>query len=232
MVLRADNGTFLTQSSDVGISEREFVTSVFLKQADEALAWKQVTEYEKAKIINDNAALDIDKLDANYLTELETVIGQVPNIINDKGLTSDEALAHQEWFPYWGQEGAEIGKKVPSGFRFRYKEENGDAVLLYETIQGHVLSSEWIPGIATASLYKIVSATHAGTIEDPIPYQQGMAIEQGKYYTQDGNLYYGILTSTTGYPNDLDGLFTLVQKINMEADNGGVSAAPSVSELL
>lgn len=52
------------------------------------------------------------------------------------------------------------------------------------------------PGSGTQSLYEEINETHAGTLEDPIPYNSehdplfsGMELEEGKYYIQDGITY-------------------------------------------
>lgn len=216
MLLKANNGRYLTQSQDVPVEERIFKTHIALGTTAEAVQWKEVTEAEKAAIINQATVLGVDNLDAAYLTQVETLIGQIPQVINTKELTANEALAHKEWYPYWGEEGAEMGKEVPAGFRLRHRAEGEEEDTLYEVVQKHTLQADWVPGVETASLYKVVSATHAGTKEDPIPYQQMMAIEQGKYYTEDGILYVGILTTQTGYPNKLSELFTLVEKVEEE----------------
>ena len=41
----------------------------------------------------------------------------------------------------------------------------------------------------TESLYSKICKTHAGTLDDPIPYSGNMALESGKYYMQDGKVY-------------------------------------------
>ena len=46
-----------------------------------------------------------------------------------------------------------------------------------------------MPGIDTAALYTRIDETHAGTLEDPIPYSGNMALENQKYYSQDGIVY-------------------------------------------
>ena len=213
MRLRADLKCYLTQQADVEVEKREFHESVYLRKAEDALKWRQVTEAEKAKLLAAGTVLGVANLDADYLTQVETLIGQIPQVINSKGLTASEALAHKEWYPYWGEEGAEMGKEVAAGFRLRFREEGEEEDSLYEVVQGHALQPDWKPGMGTASLYRKVDASHTGTQDDPIPYEQGMAITQGLYYTQGGKLYVGILTTATGYPNDLGELFTLVREV-------------------
>ena len=45
------------------------------------------------------------------------------------------------------------------------------------------------PSIYTASLYTEINETQAGTLDDPIPYNNNMALEAGKYYVQGGATY-------------------------------------------
>lgn len=67
------------------------------------------------------------------------------------------------------------------------------------------------PSKDTSSLYELICEDHAGTTEDPIPYNErldpdflGMTLVQGKIYTQKGALYECI--EGTGIPvyDDLD----------------------------
>ena len=37
--------------------------------------------------------------------------------------------------------------------------------------------------------YAVINETNAGTKEDPIPYSGNVALESGKYYSQDGVIY-------------------------------------------
>lgn len=132
-------------------------------------------------------------------------------MMNSVSLTASQALEMQVLFPIWGEKNAEFGKEVEIGFRLRVVE--GESDTLFEVIQKHKLQADWKPGIETASLYKIVEAEHAGTLDDPIPYVQGMAFEKDKYYEQYGVIYLCILTTVTGYPNDLKDLPTIVQEV-------------------
>lgn len=52
------------------------------------------------------------------------------------------------------------------------------------------------PSIDTAALYEEISESHAGTMEDPIPYNNNMELVEGKYYSQDGVTY--LCTHSTG----------------------------------
>ena len=48
--------------------------------------------------------------------------------------------------------------------------------------------SAWEPENAPA-LWTEICETHAGTLDDPIPYSGNMALEAGKYYSQSGAVY-------------------------------------------
>lgn len=49
-----------------------------------------------------------------------------------------------------------------------------------------------------ASLWEQIDEAHAGTIEDPIPYNENMTLESGKYYSQEGQTY--LCSRNTDYP--------------------------------
>lgn len=77
-----------------------------------------------------------------------------------------------------------IGQTVELGFKFRYNDELYKTIQASLTIQGH-----YPPGTGTESLYTKIDILHLGNKYDPIPYSGNMALENGKYYTQDGVIY-------------------------------------------
>lgn len=112
--------------------------------------------------------------------------------INTYDLSPSEALQVKDRYPEW-----ETGINVKTGERYRVED------VLWECVKDHLTQDNWKPSTATLSLWKIVDAEeHSGTIEDPIPYKQNMALEFNKYYTQDGVLYLCIQAMTPG-PYDL-----------------------------
>ena len=54
--------------------------------------------------------------------------------------------------------------------------------------QAHTSQTGWEPENVPA-LFEEINETHAGTLDDPIPYEGNMALEAGKYYSQDGVVY-------------------------------------------
>lgn len=99
-----------------------------------------------------------------------------------QSLDDSTALTAPTFYPKWKDL---IGKTVEeAGFKFRY----GDK--LYKTIPPkHTFAAQWVPGVGTESLYTQINETHSGTLDDPIPYDGNMALEQGKYYIQDSVIY-------------------------------------------
>ena len=117
-----------------------------------------------------------------------------------------DALAVKGIYPAWK---SLIGKTVDkAGFKFTY----GDK--LYKTIpESHTFQSDWIPGNGTESLYTVIDEGHAGTLDDPIPYDGNMELTEGLYYSQDGIVY--LCTRSTGQPvyhalSELVGLYVEV----------------------
>ena len=134
-------------------------------------------------------------------------------VVNNKAisLSSNEKLDVKVLSPIWGQEGAEFGLSVDAGFCLRVVKDDTD--ILYEVIQPHTLSSEWEPGLSTASLYKVVDKEHAGTIGDPIPYFPPMEIFKDKYYIQNADVYKCTRDSGTPLSHNLKDLVGLYVEV-------------------
>ena len=103
--------------------------------------------------------------------------------INTYELTDKEALSVKELYPKW-KEGIEVNVGEKYGL-------NGK---LYQVVQAHTTQANWAPD-KQSSLWIEVSYS-AGTKEDPIvwntdndPFWQGMVLELGKFYIQNGALY-------------------------------------------
>lgn len=98
-----------------------------------------------------------------------------------QSLEDAQALTVKAIYPTWE---SIIGQTVRKDYKFQYADK------LYKTIQDNLLIQEqYIPGEGTESLYTVIDETHAGTEEDPIPYDGNMALENGKYYIQDETVY-------------------------------------------
>ena len=98
--------------------------------------------------------------------------------IQTMSLTDNEALKVKSMYPYWNEF---ISKSLTTGMKVQYNDK------LYRVRQDiAVVLENQPPSISTAALYEEINETAAGTKDDPIPYNNNMALEEGKYYSQDG----------------------------------------------
>lgn len=94
-----------------------------------------------------------------------------------QSLNNDEALMVKTLYPRWV-----AGKAYAAGCMVRW---NGN---LWKALQAHTAMAGWEPGNA-ASLWAQINEIHDGTMDDPIPYEGNMALEDGKYYMQNYTIY-------------------------------------------
>ena len=92
-------------------------------------------------------------------------------------LADETALTGVELFPMWA-----IGRAYATGDRVQHGGR------LYKCVQAHTSQADWTPD-ATPALWTKICESHAGTLTDPIPYSGNMALEAGKYYSQNGAVY-------------------------------------------
>ena len=120
------------------------------------------------------------------LTESEVSCMLIAQQINTLIVDDNTALRMTEFYPEWAAD---------TEYTIGYKaQRNGK---LWRCIQAHTSQTGWEPENA-ASLWTEICESHAGTLEDPIPYSGNMALESGKYYSQDNKVYR--CTRDTGNP--------------------------------
>ena len=120
------------------------------------------------------------------LTESEVSRMLITQQINTLTVDDNTVLRMKEFYPEWTADTEyTIGYKV---------QRNGK---LWRCRQAHTSQIGWEPENA-ASLWTEICESHAGTLEDPIPYSGNMALESGKYYSQDNKVYR--CTRDTGNP--------------------------------
>ena len=116
-------------------------------------------------------------------------------------LTDAEALTVKGVYWQW-VDLVKAGTTVDRGYRFRY----GDK--LWRTEQPkYTFVAHYVPGAqGTESLFSVIDESHAGTYEDPIPYDRNMEIYEGLHYIENGIKY--LCTRSSGQPlyNDLSAL--------------------------
>lgn len=141
-----------------------------------------------------------------HLTAEEVTAMLIKQQINALDVDDSTALRMVEFYPEWADL---IGKTVNKA-EYKFQHEGK----LYKTIpSNHTFQADWVPGVGTESLYTRIDDTHDGSKYDPIPYSGNMALENGKYYTQDGVTY--LCNRSTGNPvyNSLSELVGLYVEI-------------------
>ena len=188
-ILEPENGGYITQKEAVSIPETILSKKVFLAVNDSVDNYKEITEEEAEVIKQAQKELDpslyptaeenkIQKI--SFFNSVEKAIVSERNSINTLSLTDNESLKYKIFYPLWENL---IGTEVDAGFKFTYKDT------LYRVKQKHTLSLEWNPESGTESLYEEVNETNAGTLEDPIPYNNNMELEINMHYSQNGIIY-------------------------------------------
>ena len=120
------------------------------------------------------------------LTEAEVSRMLIRQQINTLSVDDNTALRMLEFYPEWASD-----TDYTAGYKVQ---RNGK---LWRCMQAHTSQTGWEPENA-ASLWTEICESHAGTLEDPIPYNGNMALESGKHYSQDGKVYR--CTRDTGNP--------------------------------
>ena len=139
------------------------------------------TQIETAIVQEWDVVKDTSPLTAEEVTRL-----LITQQINTLEVDDNTALRMVEFYPEWA---ADMAYTV--GYKVR---RNGK---LWRVVQAHTAQIGWEPENA-ASLWEQINETHAGTEDDPIPYDGNMALESGKYYIQDYTIY--LCTRDTGNP--------------------------------
>ena len=138
------------------------------------------------------------------LTTEEVTALLIKQQINTLSVDDATAVRMVAFYPEWAKDTA-----YTIGYKVQYLGK------LYKVIQAHTSQETWTPDI-TASLYTRIDEVHDGTKYDPIPYEGNMALENGKYYSQDGVTY--LCNRDTGNPvynklSELVGIYVEVIEI-------------------
>ena len=120
------------------------------------------------------------------LTAEEVTAMLIRQQINSLTVDDNTALRMTDFYPEWASDTA-----YPAG----YKVQHGGR--LWRCLQAHTSQAGWEPENA-ASLWTEICEAHAGTLDDPIPYDGNMELEAGKYYSQSAKTY--LCNRDTGNP--------------------------------
>ena len=125
-----------------------------------------------------------------------------------ESLTDEEALQCKELYEHW-----EADTWYDENKRLSYEGK------LYRVRQGHTSSALYPPGRqGSEALYVEVSEQGQGTKDNPIPYNNNMELEEGKYYIQYEVEYYCFRSTGTAVYNDLSALVNIYVNVVTEAE--------------
>lgn len=212
--LVAEEGKLLCRKSDGWVAGESVTLGYNYYEAGVGLSQPKMEtpdDYEEIPIPEDYEVKPIINQEKR-LARISELLDREKQEFKTLGLSAEQMLTHKAFAPKWGEDVKE-GDTVVKGDKFTY---NGR---LYAVLQDHTILAHYEPSINTASLYVEVTPDYTeggeeyGTLDNPIPYEGNMALENGKYYTQGGVVY--LCNRDTGNPvyhalADLVGQFVVV----------------------
>lgn len=191
-VIKADEGKLLIRKSDGWVAGEQVTLGYNYYEAGVALSSPRLEtpdDYEEIDKPEDYEAKPIIN-HVKRLKRAKELMAQNTKEMNTLELSAVEALEVVEWFPTWGvDEGFREGDTITKNTKFKYEGK------LYACLQDHTIMPHYYPSVNTASLYVEVTPEYndqgeeLGTLENPIPYEGNMVLEEGKHYSQDGVTY-------------------------------------------
>ena len=133
-------------------------------------------------------------------------MSQALTLAKSQALELDDARAIEvpALFPTWE---SRIGAAVEAGERLFHKGR------LWKVLQDHMAQADWMPDTTPSLFAEVAADQEQGTIDNPIPYNGNMALEEGKYYTQGGVVYLCIRDTVNPVYNDLSALVGLYVQV-------------------
>ena len=138
--------------------------------------YRELTAEEIAEIEEAQAVWEATER-TRPLTAEEVTAMLIKQQINTLNVDDNTALRMTTFYPEWA-----ANAEYTTGYKVQRSGR------LWRCLQTHTSQAGWEPENA-ASLWTEICETHSGTLEDPIPYNGNMALESGKYYSQDGKVY-------------------------------------------
>lgn len=188
--IKADEGKLLVRKSDGWVAGEQITLGYNYYEAGVALSNPKLEHPEDYMEIDKPEDYEVKPI-INHVKRLKRtkeLIERNTKEMNELNLSAVDALEVIEWYPKWGVDFKE-GDEVKKGFKFQFEGE------LYAVLQDHTILAHYEPSINTASLYVKVTPDYTedgdemGTLENPIPYEGNMILENGKYYSQEGVVY-------------------------------------------
>jgi hypothetical protein len=190
-IIKAEEGKLLVRKSDGWIAGKSYPLGYNYYEAGMPLAEKKLEtpdDYEEIDAPEDyEAPVLINQ--SKRMERMTQLLEEEKKEFKNRGLSAVDMIKHKSFAPQWGVDIKE-GDSVVKGDKFVYEGK------LYAVLQDHTILAHYYPSVNTASLYVEVTPEYDeqgnenGTLENPIEYSGNMVLEEGKYYIQDGVIYY------------------------------------------
>ena len=210
----ADEGKLLRRKSDGWVAGEQVTLGYNYYESGVGLAAPKLEtpedyeEFDKPEDYEDPVIID----QSRRIVNMHKIVDETKEQINTFGLSNNDALKVKDFYPLWSADSLQVKK----GEKYQHVNK------LYEADQDHVTQENWSPDKMSSLWHEVTD--HAGTLEDPIPYNeelnpmwQGMILEEGKYYTQSGVVYKCIRNTGNKVTQNLADLVSggFVQKVEV-----------------
>lgn len=156
---------------------------------------------EETKAMEDQNRLNAIEESRRPMTAEEVNALFITQQINTLAVDDNTAIRMMAFYPEWAENTTyAVGFKV---------QRHGK---LWRVVQAHTSQTGWEPE-NVPSLWERINETHSGAIDDPIPYEGNMALENGKYYIQNHVIYLCTRDTINPVYNDLSelvGLYVII----------------------
>ena len=178
--IRPQYGNYLSNSSATDDKQKVIVSQVYIPNEESNDEWIEITQEDVERIRKAKG----QTISVEIPEEVNTQLELTAVLINTIELTDEQSLQFKSLYPKWE---SFIGKSLEANFKIQYNDK------LYKVKQkvNTVLKQDgYRPGESgSEALYEEINETNAGTLEDPIPYNNNMELFEGKYYSQNGVTY-------------------------------------------
>lgn len=197
--LVAEEGKLLCRKSDGWVAGEQITLGYNYYEAGVGLSQPKMEtpdDYEEIPIPDDYEVKPLINQEKR-LARITELLNREKQEFKTLGLSAEQMLTHKAFAPKWGEDIKE-GDTVVKGDKFTYEGR------LYAVLQDHTILPHYYPSVNTAALYVEVTPDYTeegeeyGTLENPIPYEGNMILENGKYYSQGGITY--LCNRDTGNP--------------------------------
>jgi hypothetical protein len=188
--IKADEGKLLVRKTDGWVAGESVTLGYNYYEAGVGLSQPKMEtpdDYEEIPIPEDYEVKPIINQEKR-LARITELLNREKQEFKTLGLSAEQMLTHKAFAPKWGED-IKVGDTMVKGDKFTYEGR------LYAVLQDHTILPHYYPSVNTAALYVEVTPDYTeegeeyGTLDNPIPYEGNMVLENDKYYSQGGVVY-------------------------------------------